>query len=91
MENPTLSKAHAKLVVPHVFYGGVGWAYQMQGAAEGAGLGNAFLSHIRAVDAIFMMLRAFENADITHVEGDVNPLRDIDIINEELLLKVRDE
>lgn len=35
-----------------------------------------------------MMLRAFENADITHVEGDVNPVRDIDIINEELLLKV---
>ncbi|CAN0387875.1 unnamed protein product, partial [Hapterophycus canaliculatus] len=58
-----------------------------QGAAEGAGLGNAFLSHIRAVDAIFMMLRAFENADITHVEGDVNPVRDIEIINEELLLK----
>lgn len=59
-----------------------------QGAAEGAGLGNAFLSHIRAVDAIFMMLRAFEDADITHVEGDVNPVRDIEIINEELLLKV---
>lgn len=59
-----------------------------KGAAEGAGLGNAFLSHIRAVDAIYMMLRAFENADITHVEGDVNPVRDIEIINEELLLKV---
>ncbi|CAN0415558.1 unnamed protein product, partial [Ectocarpus sp. 12 AP-2014] len=59
----------------------------VKGAAEGAGLGNAFLSHIRAVDAIFMMLRSFENADITHVEGDVNPVRDIEIINEELLLK----
>jgi obg-like ATPase 1 len=59
----------------------------LQGAAEGAGLGNAFLSHISATDAIYMMLRAFENADITHVEGDVNPVRDIDIINEELLLK----
>lgn len=59
----------------------------VKGAAEGAGLGNAFLSHIRAVDAIFMMLRAFESADITHVEGDVNPVRDIEIINEELLLK----
>lgn len=64
------------------------YATYQQGAAEGAGLGNAFLSHIRAVDAIFMMLRAFENADITHVEGDVNPVRDIEIINEELLLKV---
>lgn len=48
------------------------------------------MSHIRAVDAIFMMLRAFESADITHVEGDVNPVRDIEIINEELLLKVCD-
>lgn len=46
------------------------------------------MSHIRAVDAIYMMLRAFENPDITHVEGDVNPVRDIEIINEELLLKV---
>lgn len=61
----------------------------MQGAAEGAGLGNAFLSHIRAVDAVFMMLRAFESSDVSHVEGDVNPVRDIEIINEELLLKVR--
>ncbi|CAM9272391.1 unnamed protein product [Chrysoparadoxa australica] len=59
----------------------------VKGAAEGAGLGNAFLSHISATDAIYMMLRAFEDADITHVEGDVNPVRDIDIINEELLLK----
>ncbi|CAM9353699.1 unnamed protein product [Phaeothamnion confervicola] len=59
----------------------------VKGASMGEGLGNAFLSHIRACDAIFMMLRAFESADITHVEGDVDPVRDIDIINEELLLK----
>jgi obg-like ATPase 1 len=59
----------------------------VKGASEGAGLGNAFLSHIHACDAIYMMLRAFEDADITHVEGDVNPVRDIEIINEELRLK----
>ncbi|KAG5182386.1 OLA1, Obg-like ATPase 1 [Tribonema minus] len=59
----------------------------VKGAAEGAGLGNAFLSHIGATDALFMMLRAFESADITHVEGDVDPVRDIAIITEELLLK----
>ncbi|XP_055338622.1 transcription factor Sp3-like [Paramacrobiotus metropolitanus] len=59
----------------------------VKGAAEGQGLGNAFLSHISACDAIFLMLRAFESEDITHVEGDVNPVRDIDIILEELRLK----
>jgi len=59
----------------------------VKGAHEGQGLGNAFLSHIRAVDAIFHLSRAFEDDDVTHVEGDVNPVRDIEIINEELRLK----
>uniref|UniRef100_A0A7S2V0U7 Obg-like ATPase 1 n=1 Tax=Fibrocapsa japonica TaxID=94617 RepID=A0A7S2V0U7_9STRA len=59
----------------------------VRGAAEGAGLGNAFLSHISATDAIYMMLRAFEGDDVTHVEGDVNPVRDMEIIFDELLLK----
>lgn len=59
----------------------------VKGASEGAGLGNAFLSHIKACDAIFHLCRAFENEDVIHVEGDVNPVRDIDIINEELRLK----
>jgi len=45
------------------------------------------LSHIRAVDAIFQVVRAFEDAEIIHVEGDVNPTRDLDIISEELRLK----
>ncbi|XP_008472914.1 obg-like ATPase 1 isoform X3 [Diaphorina citri] len=59
----------------------------VKGAAEGQGLGNAFLSHISACDAIFHLCRAFEDDDVTHVEGEVNPVRDIEIINEELRLK----
>ncbi|KAM7208070.1 putative gtp-binding protein [Naviculisporaceae sp. PSN 640] len=58
-----------------------------RGASTGAGLGNAFLSHIRAVDAIFQVVRCFDDAEIIHVEGDVNPIRDLDIISEELRLK----
>jgi obg-like ATPase 1 len=58
-----------------------------RGSSTGAGLGNAFLSHIRAVDAIFEVVRCFDDAEITHVEGDVNPTRDLDIIKEELILK----
>lgn len=59
----------------------------VKGASEGQGLGNAFLSHISACDAIFHLCRAFEDDDVTHVEGDVNPVRDLDIIAEELRLK----
>jgi len=59
----------------------------VKGASEGQGLGNAFLSHIRACDAMFHLCRTFEDPDITHVEGDVDPIRDLDIINEELRLK----
>lgn len=59
----------------------------VKGASEGEGLGNAFLSHIRGVDAIFHMVRAFESEDVTHVEGDVNPVRDMKIIMEELRMK----
>jgi len=57
------------------------------GASTGEGLGNAFLSHVRAVDGIFQVVRAFDDADITHVEGDVNPTRDMEIIQNELRLK----
>ncbi|XP_018915942.2 obg-like ATPase 1 isoform X1 [Bemisia tabaci] len=62
----------------------------VKGAAEGQGLGNAFLSHVKACDAIFHLCRAFEDEDVTHVEGDVNPVRDLEIINEELRLKDED-
>ncbi len=58
----------------------------VKGAAEGAGLGNAFLSHIREVDAIAEVVRLFDDPDIIHVEGDADPLRDIGIVNIELTL-----
>ncbi|KAF8958335.1 cytoplasmic protein [Flammula alnicola] len=57
------------------------------GASTGAGLGNAFLSHVRSVDGIFQVVRAFDDAEVIHVEGDVNPLRDMEIIQTELRLK----
>lgn len=59
----------------------------VKGAAEGAGLGNAFLSHIQAVDGIFHVCRAFGGEEVTHVEGSVDPCRDLDIIHNELTLK----
>jgi len=59
----------------------------VKGAHEGQGLGNAFLSHIKACDAIFHMCRAFDDDEIVHVEGEVNPVRDMEIIFEELRLK----
>lgn len=58
-----------------------------RGASTGAGLGNAFLSHIRAVDAIFQVVRCFDDAEIIHVEDSVDPVRDLDIISEELRIK----
>ncbi|XP_030829845.1 obg-like ATPase 1 [Strongylocentrotus purpuratus] len=57
------------------------------GAHEGQGLGNAFLSHIKACDAIFHVCRAFEDEEVTHVDGDINPVRDLDTIFNELRLK----
>jgi len=57
------------------------------GAHEGAGLGNAFLSHIQGVDGIFHVVRAFESEEISHTEGDVNPIRDLEIISNELVQK----
>ncbi len=58
----------------------------VKGASEGAGLGNKFLSHIREVDAIVYVVRCFVNDNIIHVDGSVDPLRDIDTINLELIL-----
>tara|TARA_Y100000588_G_scaffold394853_1_gene517820 strand:- start:1030 stop:2127 length:1098 start_codon:yes stop_codon:yes gene_type:complete len=59
----------------------------VKGASTGEGLGNKFLSHIRNVDAIIHIIRCFENGDVTHVDGEINPIRDIETINTELLLK----
>ena len=58
----------------------------VKGASEGEGLGNKFLSHIREVDAILQVVRCFEDEDVTHVGGDVDPLSDIETIETELLL-----
>jgi len=57
----------------------------VKGASKGEGLGNKFLSHIREVDAICQVVRCFENANVIHVDGNVNPLRDIETINLELI------
>lgn len=58
----------------------------VKGASEGEGLGNKFLSHIREVDAILHVVRCFENEDVTHVDGAVGPVRDIETIETELML-----
>jgi len=59
----------------------------VKGASEGKGLGNAFLSHINAVDGIYHVLRGFPDPSVEHVEGEVDPVRDLDIIHSELRLK----
>jgi obg-like ATPase 1 len=59
----------------------------VRGAHEGAGLGNAFLADITATDAIFHMVRTFRDAEVTHVDGSVDPVRDLTTINNELLQK----
>ena len=58
----------------------------VSGAASGEGLGNKFLSHIREVDAIVNVVRCFDDENITHVEGATDPIRDVEIINTELIL-----
>ncbi|KAI8362245.1 GTP-binding protein YchF [Mortierella sp. GBAus27b] len=59
----------------------------VKGASAGEGLGNAFLSHVRAVDAIFHVCRAFDEVDVIHVDGEVNPIKDLETIHHELRLK----
>ncbi len=57
----------------------------VKGASEGEGLGNKFLAHIREVDAIIHVVRCFEDSNVIHVEGGVDPMRDVEIINMELI------
>lgn len=59
----------------------------VRGASEGAGLGNAFLSHINAVDGIYQIVRGFDDPEVIHTEGEVDPIRDLDIIQHELCVK----
>jgi ribosome-binding ATPase len=58
----------------------------VRGASRGEGLGNQFLAHIREVDAVMHVLRCFEDPDVAHVEGGINPLRDAEIVETELML-----
>jgi ribosome-binding ATPase len=76
---------HSKTVVPATV-NFVDIAGLVRGASHGQGLGNQFLSRIREVDAIAMVVRCFESADVAHVEGDIDPRRDIDVVNIELAL-----
>src|SRR5207248_6253876 len=72
-------------VVPAVFEF-VDIAGLVEGASRGEGLGNQFLGHIREVDAIIQVVRCFENSSIEHVMDTVDPVRDIEIVNTELVL-----
>ncbi len=78
--------SNSKQIIPAVveFYDIAGL---VKGANQGEGLGNQFLSHIREVRAVVQVVRCFVDHDIVHVEEGVNPLRDIEIINTELILK----
>lgn len=76
---------HPKKIVPTAFEF-VDIAGLVAGASKGEGLGNKFLGHIREVDAIVHVVRCFENDDVTHVNGSVNPIRDIETIELELIL-----
>lgn len=60
----------------------------VKGASKGEGLGNKFLSHIREVDSIVEVVRCFEDENIVHVDGNVDPIRDIETINLELILAI---
>lgn len=59
----------------------------VKGASNGEGLGNAFLSHISAVDGIYHVVRAFPDEDVMHNDGEIDPIRDIETINGELIAK----
>ena len=75
---------HSKKVTPAVIEF-VDIAGLVKGASKGEGLGNQFLSNIREVDAIVHVVRCFEDSNVVHVDGSVNPLRDIETINLELI------
>jgi GTP-binding protein YchF len=82
----TLAKlSHSQKIIPAAIEF-VDIAGLVKGASAGEGLGNQFLSHIREVNAIVQVVRCFENADIHHVGGTIDPVRDIEVINTELVL-----
>jgi ribosome-binding ATPase len=77
--------SHSQKIVPTAIEF-VDIAGLVKGASAGEGLGNQFLSHIREVDAIVQVVRCFENGDIHHVSGSIDPVRDIEVVNTELIL-----
>jgi ribosome-binding ATPase len=79
----TLAKS-AKIVPTSLEF--VDIAGLVRGASQGEGLGNQFLAHIREVDAILHVVRCFEDADVAHVEGGIDPIRDAEIVETELML-----
>lgn len=81
-----LAKVYDCKNIVHAFIEFVDIAGLVAGASKGEGLGNKFLSHIREVDAIVHVVRCFEDGNIVHVEGSVDPKRDVETINTELLL-----
>lgn len=81
-----LGKMYNTRKITHAIVEFVDIAGLVKGASRGEGLGNKFLSHIREVDAIVHVVRCFRNPDIIHVDGSVDPIRDIDTINTELVL-----
>ena len=80
-----LAKIYNPEKITHAIIEFVDIAGLVRGASKGEGLGNKFLSHIREVDAICQVVRCFENPNVVHVEGSIDPLRDIETINLELI------
>ena len=80
-----LAKMHNPQKVTHAVIEFVDIAGLVKGASKGEGLGNKFLSHIRETDAICQVVRCFEDSNIIHVDGGINPVRDIETINLELV------
>ena len=81
-----LAKLYNPEKITHAIIKFVDIAGLVKGASKGEGLGNKFLSHIREVDAIVQVVRCFEDSNIVHVDGSINPVRDIETINMELIL-----
>ncbi|MBN8511855.1 MAG: redox-regulated ATPase YchF [Rickettsiales bacterium] len=84
LENLAKCAASAKIIPAFIEF--VDIAGLVRGASKGEGLGNQFLSHIREVDAIIHVLRCFEDADITHVHGKIDPVEDAEVIETELII-----
>ncbi len=80
-----LAKLYNPEKVTHAIVKFVDIAGLVKGASKGEGLGNKFLSHIREVDAIVQVVRCFEDSNIVHVDGSINPVRDVETINMELI------